>query len=81
MKGWFLDWQAAKMNPFEIGAQNGMRFETWVTEWMREFVCECVCVYDERSRRGGLDIVSVDSSSIKSNYDVIDRSPVVQGEG
>lgn len=27
----------------------------------------------------GLDIVSAESSSIKSNYDVIDRGPVGQG--
>lgn len=29
----------------------------------------------------GLDIVSVESSSIKSNYDVIDRGPVGRGRG
>lgn len=39
----------------------------------------------EREREGqavnGLDIVSVESSSIKSNYDVIDRGPVGRGRG
>lgn len=39
----------------------------------------------ERQREGravnGLDIVSVESSSIKSNYDVIDRGPVGRGRG
>lgn len=29
----------------------------------------------------GLDIVSAESSSIKSNYDVIDRGPVGRGRG
>lgn len=35
----------------------------------------------ERERRvvDGLDIVSAESSSIKSNYDVIDRGPVGRG--
>lgn len=42
----------------------------------------------ERKREGregravdGLDIVSAESSSIKSNYDVIDRGPVGRGRG
>lgn len=40
----------------------------------------------ERERRegravDGLDIVSAESSSIKSNYDVIDRGPVGRGRG
>lgn len=38
---------------------------------------------EEREGRAvnGLDIVSVESSSIKSNYDVIDRGPVGRGRG
>lgn len=39
---------------------------------------------EEREGRravNGLDIVSVESSSIKSNYDVIDRGPVGRGRG
>jgi len=38
---------------------------------------------EEREGRAvdGLDIVSAESSSIKSNYDVIDRGPVGRGRG
>lgn len=76
-KGRAQGWAVGKKKKKTMRAREGEKKKDGCREKNREI---------ERERRegravDGLDIVSAESSSIKSNYDVIDRGPVGRGQG